>query len=175
MSSNKRYHTLFLDRDGVINQKLDKSYVLNVSQITILRGIKDFLYWANENFDHIFVITNQQCIGKGLLSDAELNEINRRINYLTGSFIQDFFYCPHLVSENCTCRKPKDGLFLQAINKYEISIERSWMIGDSETDLIPAKKLGIKSIFISENEKSLLADINIDSPDKLINAFSKFN
>lgn len=168
-----RYDTLFLDRDGVINEKIDNSYILAVSQIVLRPGIREFLVWASKNFNHIIVITNQQCVGKGFLSHEKLLDINDSINFLAGSFINDFFYCPHLSSENCTCRKPKTGLFIQAVNKYNIILEKSWMIGDSETDLIPANKLGLKSIFISKSVYSKLADVTVDLPNKLIQAFTK--
>jgi D-glycero-D-manno-heptose 1,7-bisphosphate phosphatase len=160
MSLNKRFDTLFLDRDGVFNKKIDDGYVLELSQIEIIPGIKEFLEAAERSFDKIIVVSNQRCIGRGLLSVEKLGVINDRINHLTGGHIDRFYVCPHLDEDNCSCRKPKTGLFIQAQNDYNINFEESWMVGDSESDMIPAKQLGITTFFIS-GQKSAFADHNI--------------
>ncbi|PWK77732.1 D-glycero-D-manno-heptose 1,7-bisphosphate phosphatase [Mucilaginibacter oryzae] len=167
LSQYNKKDTLFLDRDGVINKKIDHSYVLELDQIEIIPGIKDLLLLSKKHFQHIVVVTNQRCVGRGLLSMQKLEIINNQINLLTGSMIDHFFVCPHLDEDNCDCRKPKNGLFLQAKNNYNIDFENSWMIGDSETDIIPAKNLGIKTFYFSK-QKSLLADKNISDYNEVI-------
>jgi D-glycero-D-manno-heptose 1,7-bisphosphate phosphatase len=160
MSSNKKFDTLFLDRDGVLNKKIDNGYVLDFDQIEILPGIEDFLQSAVDYFERILVVTNQRCVGRGLLSIEDLFEINTKINGLTGDHIDRFYVCPHLDEDNCDCRKPKNGMFLQAGRDYEVDFSHSWMVGDSETDLIPAKQLGIATFYVS-TKQSLFADKNI--------------
>ncbi|EOR93273.1 histidinol-phosphate phosphatase family protein [Arcticibacter svalbardensis MN12-7] len=159
--------TLFLDRDGVLNKKLDDTYVLLPSDIEILPGIKDFLLWANQAFKQILVVTNQRCIGRKMLSLIELKAINEQINKQVGSVIQYFFVCPHLDEDNCNCRKPKTGLFLQAKEMYSIDFDNSWMIGDSVSDLIPARSLGIKTIYVGHHD-SQMADFRVESTVQLL-------
>src|SRR5258708_9940959 len=148
MPLSKKFDTLFLDRDGVLNKKIDHGYVLELDQIEIIPGIKELLEVAEDYFDKIIVVSNQRCIGRGMLSIEKLAVINDRINDLTGNHIDKFYVCPHLDEDNCSCRKPKTGLFIQAQSDSDINFEKSWMIGDSESDMIPARQLGITTFFL---------------------------
>lgn len=152
MSSRKKFDTLFLDRDGVLNRKIDNGYVLDFNQIEIMDGVPEFLAYAKNYFERFIVVTNQRCVGRGLLSIEKLTLINSRINELTGALIDCFYVCPHLDEDNCDCRKPKDGLFVKAQADLSIVFENSWMIGDSESDMIPAYKHNIYTVFISQKE-----------------------
>jgi len=162
MPLSKRFDTLFLDRDGVLNKKIEQGYVLDFGQIEIIPGVTEFLEAAENYFDKIIVVSNQRCVGRGLLSIEKLGAINDRINHLTGGRVDKFYVCPHLDEDNCSCRKPKTGLFIQAQSEYHINFEQSWMVGDSESDMIPAKQLGITTFFLS-GQKSAFADHNIDN------------
>ena len=62
--------------------------------------------------------------------------------------ILDSFYCPHLPSDNCSCRKPKTGMFDRCFSKYEVDKCYSWMIGDSEKDITAANNAGIENTII---------------------------
>lgn len=163
----KQFDTLFLDRDGILNKKIENGYVLDFDQLEMIAGVKEFLQMARERFNNIVVVTNQRCIGLGLLPLEKLVQINDAINNLTGSFIDQFYVCPHLNEDNCSCRKPKTGLFLTAQTDYNINFKRSWMVGDSETDMIPAKQLQIFTLFRSGQESSY-ADKNFKSFDELV-------
>jgi len=110
---DKPLSTLFLDRDGVLNKKINFGYVLKVEDIEIYDDVISFLYWAKTQFKNIIVITNQQCIGKKLISFNELNAINNHINKLLGMPIDRFYVCPHLVEDHCICRKPNAELLDQ--------------------------------------------------------------
>jgi len=164
------YNTLFLDRDGILNRKIDNGYVLKPEELEIMPGIKDFLYWANKKFLQILVVTNQRCIGRKLLREEDLWSIHQGLNEQTGNFIDDFLFCPHLVEDQCACRKPGEGLFLKAAANYAVDFSRSWMIGDSISDLIPAKKLGMKTIYVGSvgNE---YADFTLNTTSDIYNVF----
>ncbi|GGK78250.1 D-glycero-alpha-D-manno-heptose-1,7-bisphosphate 7-phosphatase [Rufibacter glacialis] len=170
MSFPKLFDTLFLDRDGVINLKIENGYVTNFSAIEILPGISEFLAAAQEKFERIIVVTNQRCVGRGIISTDDLIQINNKINELTGNLITQFFFCPHLEEDGCTCRKPKEGLFLKAADTFKIDFSSSWMVGDSETDLIPAKKLGLKTVFIGGISE--FADVKVDNTLELLSFFA---
>ena len=159
--------TLFLDRDGVLNKKIENGYVLNTGQIEIIPGVAEFLKSAKAYFTRIVVVTNQRCVGRGLLAMENLERINEEINRRTGSLIAKFYICPHLDTDNCGCRKPKEGLFLAAQKDFNIDFSKSWMIGDSISDIVPAKRLGVFTL-LHTNLPSPLADVNFASFDKLV-------
>ena len=93
------------------------------------------------------VITNQPDISKGILDIQEVNKMNNfLINYLG---LDDLFMCPHQDSDNCKCRKPKTGMLLTSIKKFNIDISKSYVIGDRKTDILMANKIKCKSIFIN--------------------------
>jgi len=169
-----KYDTLFLDRDGVLNRKIEDGYVLLPQDIEILPGIPEFLKWAHQAFRQIIVVTNQRCIGRRMIELANIEAINQVINEKTGKFISSFFMCPHLDEDNCSCRKPKNGLFLAAAERYAIDFKNSWMVGDSETDLVPAKALMMSTVFISQ-KNSTFADVTLNSTADLITTFRALN
>lgn len=166
-AKNKKFDTLFLDRDGVLNKKIDDGYVLKEEDIEILPGISEFLNFIRPQFSQIIVVTNQRCIGRGLITYPEVIKLNQIINKKTGNFIDYFYVCPHQKEDNCLCRKPKTGLFFYALEDYFIDFKKSWMIGDSVTDIIPAKELGIRTILIS-SERNPIADIHVESTKDLL-------
>ncbi|MEW6108511.1 MAG: HAD-IIIA family hydrolase [Nitrospirota bacterium] len=167
LSIKQPFDTLFLDRDGVLNRKIDDGYVLHPSEIEILPGITEFLAWAGHVFSRIVVVTNQRCVGRGLLTISELNKVNSEINKQTGSWIDKFYVCTHLNEDACSCRKPQKGLFLRATEEFNICLNSSLMIGDSETDLIPAKEMGLSTIYISAGT-SPYADVTIKLTTELL-------
>ena len=135
-------------------------------------GMREFLQWAIKNFKQLVVVTNQRCIGRNLITENEVKVINDFISDQLGNHISAFYVCPHLNEEGCNCRKPKQGLFLAVANDYHVDFNNSWMIGDSETDLIPAKQLGIKTLFISKYS-SIYADTTVESTIDIQDRFLK--
>ena len=150
--------TLFVDRDGVINNKLEQDYVKKIDELEILPGVPEAFKIFSVLFERIIVVTNQQGIGKGLMSENDLQIIHKKIKEEisnAGGRIDDFFFCAHLASANCDCRKPKTGMAMQAKEKYpEIDFSNSLMIGDSEIDMRFADSIGAAKIFISAYPKS---------------------
>lgn len=152
-------HAIFLDRDGVINQER-KDYVKNLSEFLILDGVADAIDLLRKNDYLIIIITNQSAINRGLLSVEMLNEIHKHLHdYLKskGTYIDAIYFCSHTPEENCSCRKPKPGMILQAANDYKIDLTKSCMIGNSSTDMEAAKAAGCKCILLKENQNLLQA------------------
>lgn len=146
--------TLFLDRDGVVNRRLMEDYVKNLAEFEILPGTLEAIALLKKAGYYIVLVTNQQGIGKGLMTKEELSAIH---GFLlsevrkAGGNIDAIQYCPHLKSDNCPCRKPKTGMIDNALRTYpEIDLKQSILIGDTESDITLAKNAGIKSILISE-------------------------
>ena len=140
---------VYLDRDGVIN--IDTGYVYKIEDFEFKENIFESLSYLNKSGYEIIIITNQSGIGRGLYTDSDFQKLNQ---WMLKQFINngikvlDVFYCPHIDSDNCDCRKPKAGLFKQSIEKYPINTGLSWMIGDSERDITAAITAGIKNTIL---------------------------
>ena len=147
--------TLFLDRDGVINMKLESDYVKNISEFQFISGVLLALNKLSRIFERIIVVTNQQCIGKGIISDLELASVHQyMISQIrnTGGKIDRVYYRPHLVSDQCNCRKPKSGMILQAMSDFSsIKTDKSYLIGDSDSDIEAGKKENLHTIKVDNN------------------------
>ena len=152
--------TLFLDRDGVINEKLEADYVKHWDEFEFKEGTLDAIKSFANLFGRIIVVTNQQGIGKGLMTEDDLKIIHDKmvqaIKQANGR-IDSIQYCPHLASENCSCRKPNIQMALNAQLEFpEIEFNKSLLIGDSVSDIDMGKSLG-------------MIIVKIDSKDSLLN------
>jgi D-glycero-D-manno-heptose 1,7-bisphosphate phosphatase len=165
--------TIFLDRDGVINNEI--SYLHKIDEFVFIEGI----FKACQNFKNlgyqIIIVTNQSGISRGYFSEEDFHTITdwMLIQFeINGVNILDVFHCPHSPKANCSCRKPKPGMFIQAKKKHKINMDESWMIGDSERDIKAANLAGIKNTIIVksghkvEEDKSLAMFVL----DSIINA-----
>lgn len=138
---------IFLDRDGVINEQRD-DYVKSCSELSLLEGVKTALEMLKNNGYTIIVVSNQSAVGRGIMSESDLQNINKRLNERTGGLIDDFFYCPHKPSDNCGCRKPRTKMLVDAAVKYNVDLEGKWLIGDNSTDIELGKNAGLKTILV---------------------------
>ena len=149
------FDTLFLDRDGVINKKLEARYVRNFSEFEFINGVLQAISKLTNIFTRIIIITNQQGISKGIMSEVDLINLHikmqDRIKQSSGR-ITKIYYCPHLANSNCDCRKPKTGMIQQAIIDFpEIIIEKSYLIGDSDSDIEAGKTMNLTTIKVNDN------------------------
>ena len=153
--------TLFLDRDGVINKKLDGTYVMNPDQFEILPGVSEAIGVLSTMFGRIIVVTNQQGIGKGLMTHENIAEIHdKMIDAITwsGGRIDEIYYCPDLAWEESPNRKPNPGMGFMAKGDFpDINFRKSIMIGDSTSDIEFGKALKMLTVRISH-----IKDINAD-------------
>ena len=142
--------TLFLDRDGVINVKLDGQYVKNSDEFEFMIGAETAISKLSKIFNRILIVTNQQGIAKGIMSDKDLGILHEYMLLelkKNGGVIDKIYYCPHLAAENCSCRKPNPGMIQQAIIDFpEIIVEGSYLIGDSDTDILAGNKMGLITV-----------------------------
>lgn len=146
--------TLFLDRDGVINQRIFGDYVKTPDQFHFLEGVLEALKMLNPNFQRILLVTNQQGIGKGIMTTNDLFAIHEKmlseIN-THGGRIDAIYFCPELAENHPVCRKPNTGMGIQAVNEFpEIDFSKSIMVGDSLSDIEFGNRLGMRSVFIGE-------------------------
>ncbi len=140
---------VFLDRDGTINEEM--GYINDLSRLKILPGVASALKLLKSYGFKLIVISNQSGPARGYFPKElvfETNELLQKRLKKKGASIDDFFICFHHPEENCPCRKPKPGLILQAIEKYSIDLEKSYLIGDKIIDIETAKNAGIKGILV---------------------------
>ncbi|MGZ3753546.1 MAG: D-glycero-alpha-D-manno-heptose-1,7-bisphosphate 7-phosphatase [Mucilaginibacter sp.] len=147
---------VFLDRDGVLNKemgdyvcKLEDFHVLeqNIEPLKTLQG-KGYL---------LIVATNQGGLAKGWYSEDELGKMHAKLKEVYrqhGVEFTDIFYCPHHpdFTGDCDCRKPKPGMLLEGIRKYNIDPALSYFIGDRERDVIAGTAAGVKGILINSDQ-----------------------
>lgn len=159
--------TLFLDRDGVINKRLPNDYVKSVSDFEFLSGVLEAIHFFNQIFDRIFIVTNQQGIGKGLMTTEQLGVVHQymlsEIEKKNGR-IDAIFVCPQLATETDNFRKPSPKMAFMAKEMHpEIDFSKSIMIGDTESDILFGKNVGMKTVLIGNEQINLKADLNCNS------------
>tara|TARA_B100000073_G_scaffold236669_1_gene198021 strand:+ start:1630 stop:2163 length:534 start_codon:yes stop_codon:yes gene_type:complete len=153
--NNLELDTLFLDRDGVINIKLQDKYVRNYSEFTFANGALNAIRNLSNIFKRIIIVTNQQGIGKGIMSVQDLISIHESMIkeiQLSKGKIDQIYYCPHLASEFCSCRKPRNGMIKKALIDFpSIDFSKSFLVGDSDTDIELAKAMKIEPIKVDNS------------------------
>ena len=147
------FDTLFLDRDGVINKKLELRYVTNFDEFVFVINSDIAIRKLHKIFKRILIVTNQQGIGKGIMTEDDLNllhlQMQRKLS-VDFDLIDKIYFCPCLELDNCNCRKPKTGMLENAkLDFPDMKIEDSFLVGDSDSDIIAGKKFGLSTIKVS--------------------------
>ena len=141
--------TIFLDRDGVINK--ERNYLHKIEDFEFINGVFNACQYFQYLNYKIIIATNQSGISRGYYTESDFQKITK---WMIKQFnknnidILDVIHCPHQSSDFCDCRKPKPGMLLSAMTKYNIDMERSWMIGDKEEDILAANAANIMSTIL---------------------------
>jgi len=152
----------FLDRDGVINKKIKQGYVLNKNHLELKAGTSKAIKYLNTKKYLVIVVTNQACVGKGLITEKDLDKIHNYMKFkifkTSNGIINDIFVSPYYkyskyekYRQKKYLRKPNPGMLKEAIKKWNINLSKSFMIGDQNTDKMAAKKIGLKFWMFQEN------------------------
>lgn len=163
---HNKQKAIFLDRDGVINKYV--GFLRDINEFELLDGVAEAIKKINESGYLAIVVTNQPAIARGEVTYEELREIHNKMETLLGqegAYLDAIYYCPHHPHKGyegevpelkieCECRKPKPGMLLQAAKDFNIDLEKSWMVGDSDTDIEAGKKAGCQTFLVGE--KTLL-------------------
>ena len=127
---------LFLDRDGIIN--VDHGYVSKIEDFEFNQGIFSLLkLFINHNYK-LFIVTNQSGIGRDYYSEEDFFKLT---SWMLEEFQQreieivSVHYCPHAPEEKCSCRKPATGMIDKILSEHKIALEKSWLIGDKQSDI----------------------------------------
>ena len=157
-----REPAVILDRDGVLNSRPPRAqYVTRWEDFQWLPGVKEALSVLSQAGYRIIVVSNQAGIGRGVMTEAALDDIHTRMKaeaLEAGGRIDAIYFCPHDWEEGCECRKPKPGMLFQAQRDFNLDLTRTVFVGDDERDAQAAEAAGCPSILISE--RTSLLDIS---------------
>ena len=160
--------TLFLDRDGVINERVFDGYILTVSEFNFIDGVKKSLSLLKRHFNLSFIVTNQQGIAKGLMTERNLIDIHAYMCdqiLQAGGKIDQCYFASNLRGAENDSRKPKSSMALAAKRDFsEIDFKQSVMVGDTDSDILFGKNIGMKTVRIKTKEKiGIEADCTVES------------
>lgn len=160
--------TLFLDRDGVINERIFGGYVLDVEQFNFLPEVPETISGLNRYFHRTVVVTNQQGIGKGLMTERNLLEIHTYMCdtiHQAGGKVDKCYFAPNLRGADDDMRKPRPDMAELAKMEFpEIEFKCSVMVGDTDSDILFGRNLGMKTVRIRTEEPiNVEADLTVDS------------
>ena len=154
--------TLFLDRDGVINKKLDGDYVKTIDEFEFLPYVLEAIKLFSSRFHRVVIVTNQQGISKRLMTEDDLHKVHQHLLQEVQNFggkIDAIYHAPQLAEENSIMRKPNIGMALQAKEEFKsIDFKKSIMVGDSISDMEFAKNANMFAVFIGQSERYFCTD-----------------
>lgn len=158
----ERFPAVFLDRDGVLNEEV--SYITKPEQLVLYPFAVQAVTALREARWKCLVISNQSAIGRGMMTEEQLQAINEKL--LQSLPLDGIYYCPHLPPRtgestppqegenqppyriNCTCRKPLPGLILKAAQEHQVDLTQSYMVGDRATDILAGQAAGLKTVLV---------------------------
>ena len=182
---HNKQKAIFLDRDGTINRNV--GFLRNIEDFELIPGVAEAIKKINESGYLAIVITNQPVIARGEVTFEELKQIHNKMETLLGNegaYIDDIFFCPHHPDSGfegevkelkikCNCRKPSPGMILEAAKKYNIDLEKSWMIGDTKLDIETGKNAKCKTALVENKENTFGEDIKADNLKQAIDDIYK--
>ncbi|MDA3892681.1 MAG: HAD family hydrolase [Salinivirgaceae bacterium] len=147
---------VFLDRDGVINSDVGHYYIHKPEDFEFNDGVIEALLLLQAVGYVFVVISNQGGIAHGHFTVQDVEKVHEKLIHLmdeNGINIKDIYFCPHHDRyEKCLCRKPDSINIEKAIGRFNIDIDKSFMIGDSLRDIQAAEKAGLRGIKIDSNQ-----------------------
>lgn len=177
---HNKQKAVFLDRDGVINKYV--GFLRNIDDFELLDGVSKAIRKINESGYLAIVVTNQPVIARGEVSFAELTEIHNKMETLLGedgAYLDAIYFCPHHPDKgfdgeipelkfDCDCRKPKPGMLIKAAKEFNIDFTKSWMVGDSDSDIMAGKNAGCSTVLIGESDENMCASNLLEAVDYII-------
>jgi D-glycero-D-manno-heptose 1,7-bisphosphate phosphatase len=141
---------IVLDRDGVINHD-SEDYIKTPEEWRPLDGSLDAIAALTASGYRVVVVSNQSGIGRGLFSEAVLDEIHRKMTSAVeaaGGAIAGIYYCPHTPDEGCNCRKPRPGLLERIQDDFDVSLSGIPFVGDKVADMALARRVGARPMLV---------------------------
>ena len=141
---------VILDRDGVINQDSD-NFIKSPEEWKPIPGSLEAISRFTQADYRVIVATNQSGVGRGLFDMAALNSIHRKMHdavFHAGGRIDAVFFCPHAAESNCSCRKPKTGMFVDISQRFNMALAGVPSIGDSLRDMQASSAVGARPVLV---------------------------
>lgn len=146
--TNGRHAAVFLDRDGVLNRSVDRDGVASppssLEEFELLPGVRDAVDQLRGAGYVLVVVTNQPDIARGTQSASVVDAMNAVVQRELG--VDAVLVCPHDDVDDCECRKPKPGMLLDAMERFDIDRERSFMVGDRWRDVAAGRAAGCRTV-----------------------------
>src|SRR5271165_485895 len=129
------------------------------------------------------VVSNERCVAKGLINEAELRFLHQRMREKLaedGGVIDEIYYCPHELQPTCACRKPAPGMLLTAAKDHRLDLASSWMVGDSDLDMEAGRKAGCKTALVlgreagADHGADLVAGSLLDAAQRILQRCAEF-
>ena len=164
----------FFDRDGVVNRTPGEGYVLRWEDFHFNAGIMEALALARSKGFALVLVTSQQGVGKGLMTQAALDDIHARMQEELGKHGAAFdaiYACTCLANDpRCTCRKPSPEMVLRAAREHDLDVTRSWLVGDHDRDVQMGMNAGVPRTIRIRGERPfvVIADHVLDDTDALL-------
>lgn len=173
---------IILDRDGVINHDSDQ-FIKSPAEWQPIDGSMDAIAFLTQAGYTLAVASNQSGIARGYFTVQTLNEMHTKMHKLVrqaGGEISGIWFCPHTADSQCNCRKPKTGMILDILDRFQAEASETYLVGDSLRDLQAITHVGGKPILVKtgkgmktlEKERENLPE-NIQIFDNLL-AFAKY-
>jgi len=167
---------LFLDRDGVIN--VEKDYLYKIEDFEFIDGVFELCIHYQELGYLIFVVTNQSGIARGYYNEEDFTKLSVWMSkeFLKHNIkIKKVYHCPHHpdISGDCSCRKPKPGMLLQASKEFNIDLANSLIVGDKERDIEAGLNAGLRESYLFDESKTIISSCATKIVSKLENIWKK--
>lgn len=153
MKNLDQYKYIFLDRDGVINIERPNDYAKSISEFIFIEGALEAIATLSKKFEHIFIITNQRGVGRGVMSINNLEEVH---SYMlseiekAGGKVSSIYFCSDVHSSSIN-RKPNIGMAFQVKRDFpEVDFSQSIMVGNSSSDIEFGNKLGMYTVLVGD-------------------------
>ena len=185
---SKKRPAVFLDRDGVIN--IERSFIKTPKEFELYSNTAQAIKLLNKAGFLVIVVTNQSAIARNLVTEKGLQEIHWKMETLLGkegAFVDKIYYCPHhpdkgFPEENkalkieCECRKPNPGMLKQAQLDFNIEMSNSFLVGDSERDILAGLAAGVHTIgvktgnsVVGKTNPHKMAESVLDAAEYIVN------
>lgn len=179
LSSDKKREAIFLDRDGTIIKEVN--FLKDHNQVELITTASKAIKLINESGMLSVVVTNQPVVARGDVTFEELDYIHAKMEFMLGNdgaYLDHISFCPHHpdigfsgeikeLKINCNCRKPKTGMFEIACEKLNVDRRKSWMIGDTTTDILAGQNYGLRTVLVRTGHSGLDKKFNVE-PDFIV-------
>lgn len=162
----KDRHYVVLDRDGTLI--VDRHYLSEPNEVELIPGVVQGLKRLINKGLGLVVITNQSGIGRGFFDEAVLTKIHQRFCQLLADeeiYLDGIYFCPHVPSDKCCCRKPEPGLLYKAAGICGFNPKSCFVVGDKTSDIEMGQKVGATTLLVGSVSDRHVEDSGICTPD----------